>query len=133
MTDDQNNNTQLVSFAAQIGLLVPSFGDTASPPHFSCWLDSLSLVLPSFLPRPVAATTTSVFLLPRVSTLEFVRDVCSDKKWISADCEKCLETSASIGKCVRRRSVDIGTMAEREDNVYKAKLAEQAERYDGKD
>ena len=58
--------------------------------------------------------------------------MCSDKKQFIAG-EKCSKTSApSINKCVRHRVDIVGTMAEREDNVYKAKLAEQAERYDGK-
>jgi len=26
--------------------------------------------------------------------------VCSDKKWITVDCEKCLNTSACSDKCV---------------------------------
>jgi len=31
---------------------------------------------------------------------EFVHDVCSVKKWITVDCEKCLNTSACSDKCV---------------------------------
>ena len=45
-----------------------------------------------------------------------------------------LPSRASASAC-HTDPVDVdttGTMAEREDNVYKAKLAEQAERYDGK-